>query len=217
MLTFHWNSGSDQKCGAGCTHPHLKMLREPKNILPTFSESQVKLLLRWKPKTAHDKKLHLLVLFLLDTGCRVSEALAVRITDVDLDNLLVTLDGKGRKQRIVPFSLELRRAIYRFMQDSQPNPMCHPFGSSQGTVWGRRNVLRDVKDLCRELGFEPPARTVHAIRHTFAINYLRRGGSTFHLQKSLGHSTLEMTRRYANLTTDDLTAVHQRISLLHTL
>jgi hypothetical protein len=42
----------------------------------------------------------------------------------------------------------------------------------------------------------------------------RRGGSVFHLQKVLGHSTLEMTRRYANLMTDDLQAVHQKISLL---
>jgi len=51
-------------------------------------------------------------------------------------------------------------------------------------------------------------------RHTFAINYLRKGGSVFHLQKVLGHSSLEMTRRYANLLTEDLQAIHERISLL---
>ena len=43
---------------------------------------------------------------------------------------------------------------------------------------------------------------------------LRREGSTFHLQKMLGHSSLEMTRRYASLLTSDLQEVHQRISLL---
>ena len=75
-------------------------------------------------------------------------------------------------------------------------------------------MLRDVKLLCRRLGFAPPARTLHAFRHTFAVNYLRRGGSVFHLQKVLGHSTLEMTRRYANLVTADLQAVHERVSLL---
>src|SRR5258706_183254 len=75
-------------------------------------------------------------------------------------------------------------------------------------------ALHDVKRLCKRLGFEPPARTLHAFRHTFAVNYLRRGGSTFHLQKSLGHTSLEMSRRYANLTTEDLSAVHARISLL---
>ena len=75
-------------------------------------------------------------------------------------------------------------------------------------------MLRDVKLLCGRLGFVPPGRTLHSFRHTFAVNYLRRGGSVFHLQKVLGHSTLEMTKRYCNLVTSDLQAVHQRISLL---
>jgi hypothetical protein len=51
-------------------------------------------------------------------------------------------------------------------------------------------------------------------QHTFAVNYLRKGGSVFHLEKVPGHSTLEMTRRYANLMTEDLQAVHQQCSLL---
>ena len=52
------------------------------------------------------------------------------------------------------------------------------------------------------------------MRHTCAVNYLRKGGGVFHLQKMLGHSTLEMTRRYANLMTEDLQAIHQMVSLL---
>jgi integrase/recombinase XerD len=79
---------------------------------------------------------------------------------------------------------------------------------------GRMTSLRGVKLLCEQLGFAPPGRTLHAFRHTFAVNYLRRGGSVFHLQKVLGHSSLEMTRRYANLVTADLQAVHERVSLL---
>jgi integrase/recombinase XerD len=71
-----------------------------------------------------------------------------------------------------------------------------------------------MKLLCRRLGFEPPARTLHAFRHTFAVNYIRRGGSVFHLQKMLGHSSLEMSRRYSNLGTEDLTRMHQSTSLL---
>jgi site-specific recombinase XerC len=41
-------------------------------------------------------------------------------------------------------------------------------------------------------------------RHSFAVNYLRKSGSVFNLQEVLGHSSLEMTRRYANLMTEDL-------------
>jgi integrase/recombinase XerD len=108
----------------------------------------------------------------------------------------------------------LRRALYRHISFLKLTPEDLLLGNRRGTEWPRRNITRDVRRLCRIFGFEPPARTLHAFRHTFAVNYLRRGGSTFHLQKSLGHTTLEMTRRYANLTTDDLSAVHRQISLL---
>jgi len=79
---------------------------------------------------------------------------------------------------------------------------------------GRCICLRDVKRLCVRLGFDPPRRTLHAFRHTFSVNYLRKGDLVFHLQKCLGHSSLEMSRRYANLMTEDLQAIHQEISLL---
>jgi integrase/recombinase XerD len=192
----------------------IRPLKEPQVILPTFTEPQVKRLVGHKPKGVYPRRLHLLVLFLLDTGCRISEALGVRVRDIDFDNLLVTLDGKGRKQRVVPFSFELRRAMYRFCRDSKRTTEELLFASRNNTALGRRVVLRDVKLLCAELGFVPPARTLHAFRHTFAVNYLRRGGSVFHLQKVLGHSSLDMTRRYANLATADLQALHEGVSLL---
>jgi integrase/recombinase XerD len=209
---LHWSSGSERKCGSGCTHPRAQRLKEPQNILPTFTDAQVKKMIAWNPKAKYDRRLHLLTLFLLDTGCRISEALGVRVCDIDFDNLLVTLDGKGRKQRVVPFSFELRKAMFHHCKDSRPEHLL--FANRSHTGLDRRNVSRGVRVLCRRLGFAPPARTVHAMRHTFALNYLRRGGSVFHLQKVLGHSTLEMTRRYANLSTADLQAVHERVSLL---
>jgi integrase/recombinase XerD len=211
----HWvHAGPDSKCGSGCRHPKLAHLKTPQLVLPTFTEQQVRLLVAWKPKGQYQRRLHLLVLFLLDTGCRISEALTLRVSEIDLENLLVTLDGKGRKQRIVPFSFELRKALFRYCKESNRTPESLLFANRTQTKLGRRNVLRDGKLLCRKLGFVPPARTLHAFRHTFAVNYLRRGGSVFHLQKVLGHSTLEMTRRYANLVTADLQAVHERVTLL---
>jgi integrase/recombinase XerD len=211
----HWvHAGSDSKCGSGCTHPKIAQLKTPDVVLPTFTEKQVRLLVTYKPRRKYQRRLHALVLFMLDTGCRISEALTLRVADVDFDNLLVKLDGKGRKQRIVPFSFELRKALYSHCKEFERKVDSLLFANRTETALGRRNVLRDVKVLCRNLGFEPPARTLHAFRHSFAVNYLRRGGSVFHLQKVLGHSTLEMTRRYANLITADLQAVHERVSLL---
>ncbi len=119
--------------------------------------------------------------------------------------------GKGRKQRRVPISFELRKHLHRYITDFGRKPHGLLLATRAETQLGRRVVLRDVKLLCRRLGFVAPARTLHAARHTFAVNYLRQGGSVFHLKKVLGHSTLEMTRRYANLMTEDSQAVHERV------
>jgi integrase/recombinase XerD len=212
---LHWSViGSEKKCGPGCQHLRVPKIKEPDLVLPTFNPSQVKRIVKWKPKGFGQRRLHLLTLILLDTGCRITEALTLRVGDIDLENLLLTLDGKGRKQRIVPFSFELRRIMFRFISEFSRKPESLLLASRNETQLGRRVMLRDVKRLCKRLGFAPPARTLHAFRHTFAVNYLRRGGSVFHLQKVLGHSTLEMTRRYANLVTADLQAVHERVTLL---
>ena len=187
-------------------------LKEPELILPTFTLDQVRRLTRYRPINFYQKRLHVIVLVLLDTGCRISEALGVRVEDCDLDNLLLTVTGKGERQRRLPFSVELRRVFVRYCADLHPQELL--FSTRRGRKLGRRVVLRDMKALCKKLGFDPPARTLHAFRHTFSVNYLRRGGGVFHLQRVLGHTSLEMTRRYANLMTEDLQAVHQRVSLL---
>jgi len=214
---LHWNAvGSDVKCSPACKHLRVRQLREPQIILPTLTAAQVSAIVNWKPrqKSYYQRRLHLLALILLDTGCRITEALTLRLTDINMESLLLTLDGKGRKQRIVPFSFELRKALHRYVTDFKRKPDRLLLASRDETMLGRRVILRNMKQLCERLGFEPPARTLHAFRHTFAVNYLRKGGSVFHLQKVLGHSTLEMTRRYANLVTADLQAVHERVSLL---
>jgi integrase/recombinase XerD len=128
----------------------VRPLKGPQFVLPTFTEQQIKRLVTWKPKGKYPRRLHLLVLFLLDTGCRISEALGVRVRDIDFDNLLVTLDGKGRKQRVVPFSFELRRAMFAHCKDLGPDHLL--FASRTHTALGRRVVLRDVKLLCIALG-----------------------------------------------------------------
>jgi integrase/recombinase XerD len=191
-------------------------MKEPQFLLPTFTMPQVQQFIGCKPTGFYGRRLHLLVLILLDTGCRISEVLNVKVEDCDLDNLLVVVNGKGKKQRRVPFSLELRKALFRYVREFCPHPHESVLATKGGGTLDRHVVSRDVRRFCRDLGFDPPARTLHAFRHTFAINYLRKGGSVFHLQKVLGHSSLEMTRRYANLLTEDLQQMHPKVSLLST-
>lgn len=157
----------------------------------------------------------MLILVLLDTGARISEALGLRVDDCDLDNLLLKLDGKGRRERPVPCSLELRKALFRWISMEKLQKDTLLFGTGRGGLQSRRNALRSVKVLCRDLGFNPPKRTCHAFRHTFAIMYLRNGGGEFRLQRQLGHASLTVTRMYGNLTVNDLQAVHEKLSMLN--
>jgi integrase/recombinase XerD len=187
----------------------VEKLKEEQRILPTFSTEDIQTMLHWKPKGYFQRRLHTLMMTLADTGCRIDEALSLKWTEVDFANLLLTVTGKGSKQRKIPFSFELRRLLYKWKSEHQL-----VFPTRRGRKLGRRDVLRDVKRTCKELGVRPPERTLHAFRHTFALNYLRRGGSVFHLQKCLGHSSLDMTRRYANLTVSDLQGMHEQVTLL---
>jgi integrase/recombinase XerD len=191
----------------------IQQMKEERRVLPTFETGHIARIMQWRPKSNAQHRLQAVIATLCDTGARINEVLSLRWEDVDFDNLLLTLHGKGRTDRKTPMSLELRKRLVLWQRRNVKNAG-FVFATGGGTKQGRRNVLRDVKILCRSLGFEPPERTLHAFRHTFALNYLRNGGSVFHLQKCLGHSSLEMTRRYANLTTSDLQAVHERFSLL---
>lgn len=188
---------------------HVQRLKEPALVLPVFRPEDIARIASWRPAGFYERRLYTLLLTLADTGCRIGELLSLHWSDVDLDNLLLLVTGKGNKQRRIPFSMELRKVLFRFKHEH-----ALVFCTKSGGVLGRRDLLRDTKELCRDLGIAVPPRTLHAFRHSFAVNYLRKGGSVFHLQRVLGHSSLDMTRRYVNLNTEDLSSVHERISLL---
>jgi len=149
---------------AGSPH-HIKQMKEPEFIPQTFTTEQVRLFVQWRPQGFYERRLHLLVLLLLDTGARISEALALRVTDADLDDLLFTFTGKGRKQRRTPCSIELRKTLYRYNRDFNKQTYDWLLSTKDGRRLGRCVALRDVKRLCTRLGFNPPTRTLHAFRH----------------------------------------------------
>lgn len=83
-------------------------------MLVTLTDTQIRRLVAFAPRTFPWCRLHVLILTILDTGIRRDEALTLRWTDVDLDNLLLTVIGKGNKQRKVPISFELRKHLFRW-------------------------------------------------------------------------------------------------------
>jgi integrase/recombinase XerD len=193
------------------------ILKMEKRVLSTLADAHMKLLVSQKLKSFDEWRLHALVCSVLDTGMRMDEALKLRIGNVDQDNLLLTVFGKGRKERRVPFSLKLRKVLFRFeCVRAARCPRCELlFPSHEGTVWDPRNSLRGLHILQRRLGL--PSFGWHRLRHTFATNYLRRGGDIVRLSMVLGHTQITTTQRYLHLLTEDLSASHQKVSILNRL
>ena len=89
------------------------------------------------------------------------------------------------------------------------------FPSREGTPWDQRNSLRGLHILQEKLGL--PTFGWHRLRHTFATNYLRQGGDIVRLSMVLGHTQITTTQRYLHLLTEDLSASHQKVSILSRL
>jgi integrase/recombinase XerD len=187
-----------------------KLKVEQRNV-QTFNTAQLQRLLAWKPRRWTERRLYVLVAILLDTGLRIEEALTLHRAELDLDNLVLRVRGKGDKYRLVPLSVEGRRLLYRWL-GQHTSPLVFP--TRDGTRLKHRSSLRAFAGLCKKLGIAGPRCSFHTLRHTFATNYIRYGGDVFRLQRVLGHATLEMTRKYLDLQVSDLQAIHSGISLL---
>src|SRR2546423_7550725 len=79
-------------------------LKEEVKVMPTYTEDQLKSIIDFKPKTQRERRLHTLVLTLIDTGIRFDEAASLRRPAVNLDQMLLTVHGKGGKERLVAVS-----------------------------------------------------------------------------------------------------------------
>jgi len=197
----------------GLEGARLPLLKVPSKLPRTFGDRELRLLLSYRPRTPHERRTHALVLTLIDTGCRIAEALKLEPSDVDMDNLLLTFRGKGGRERKVPFSPELRRVLYRHMKG---NAGPYVFCSRNGTAITQRNALRDYYRLKEKVGL-PHAGGFHQLRHTFATGYLRNGGEIVRLSRHLGHSQLSTTMKYVHLATEDLRETHRKVSPLSRL
>lgn len=186
----------------------MKFLRVQSQVMRSLSDTEIKLLMSWRPKTNCDKRLKVLTMMLLDTGLRIDEALTLTKARIDFDNLLIRVIGKGNKERVIPFSLELRKVLYKFING-------HDFDLVFCTVHGKKvtycNALRDFTRMTDSLGIKIENSAFHCLRRTFATNFIRNGGNPFVLQRLLGHTSISQTQTYVRLVTEDLQQAHQSV------
>jgi len=152
-----------------------------------------------------------IVLLMLDTGLRLSELAGLRRCDLRPDGSVKVM-GKGARERIVPVGGVARQALVRYLREERgADPELPIFRARGGGPLGARGIQQVFKRLKVRAGI-PGRCSPHTLRHTFARAYLVNGGDAFSLQRMLGHSTLDMVKRYVALADTDLAARHKTAS-----
>ncbi len=138
---------------------------------------------------AHKPWYRALVVLLLTTGIRRSEAVNITLEDLDLENGQVLIKGKGDKQRVVPLAEQAIEAIQSYLPHRTKNGSRHLFVSAYGghAVHGRV-VNAMLATTIRKAGLEGQGITPHKLRHTFATHLIRNGVDVRTVQELLGHS-----------------------------
>lgn len=149
------------------------------------------------------------------TGMRISELVSIKMKQLDLDNQILRVLGKGRKERIVPFGTPatkwLRKYVARrrgFLMEKGQLAEEHLFVNKDGVGISARGV-RGIVDRFLYLASDRHGLSPHALRHTFATHLLDNGADLRAIQELLGHSSLATTERYTHITHDRLLKIYR--------
>jgi integrase/recombinase XerC len=145
---------------------------------------------------------------LYGSGLRVGELCGLRPDDLDLRQGVVTVWGKGGKQRRVPVTPPAVDALRGWLADGRPAMATadSPADAVFLNTRGRRLAPRDVRRILDRRSAEPTHP--HALRHTFATHLLDGGADLRVVQELLGHADLSTTQHYTHVSKERLRAVH---------
>ena len=156
-----------------------------------------------------------IILMLLDAGMRLSELLGMKLEDINKSNGNIRVLGKGK--RVVRVGKVAQKALWRYLMHRPDNGLANIWLSEEKRPLSETGVQCMVKRLKLRAGINGGG-SVHRFRHTFALNFLRVDKNVFNLQYLLGHSELEMVRRYtATLGMEDALKAHEKASPTDTM
>lgn len=192
-----------------------KPVKEPELTFDYWSASEIQQFLNY---SSLDPLVPLFIVA-LNTGMRRGELCALKWDRIDLvrNQIMVSRSlsryglsetTKSGKKRQVPINPVVKKALLKLKQEQRGDFV---FCDEEGDPVDAHHLNRDFHRSQRKAGFTRLIR-FHDMRHTFASHFMMNGGNIYDLQKILGHSTLEMTQRYAHMSPDHLEKAIQVVS-----
>ena len=187
-------------------------------IINTFSEAHIQSLFnQCLSSNGIGTRNMVILLLLLDSGCRVSELVGIELNDVNLTEGIIKIrKAKGNRERYVPIGSVAQKFLWKYINISRPEPLAPQvnrlFLNEKGLPLTKNGVQQMIRRYGRKAGITGVRCSPHTFRHTFARNYLLNGGDIFSLQKILGHSSLASVRIYLNLFATDVKKQHRQFS-----
>ena len=139
-----------------------------------------------------------IVALMLDSGLRLNEVVTIRRDKIHIAEGYAIVNGKGNKERFVPLGLNSKRALLRYCAIVPNKEKETPLFVKDTLIPISQST---VKQLFRRLKVQAdiPRLHPHLLRHSFATRYLENGGDIYSLQSILGHTSLEMVKKYVHL------------------
>jgi len=154
--------------------------------------------------------------FLYSTGARISEMIDMRVGDLYLDEKIVRLFGKGRKERYVPISQTALSYCEKYIENARQKLLKYKqnntlFLNRFGNKLSRMGCWKIIDKYAHQAGIKSHV-SPHTLRHSFATHLLQGGANLRIVQTLLGHSSISTTQIYTNIDRNYLKEVH---SLYH--
>lgn len=178
----------------------LKLIKADKEVIMPLTDIEVKQLLNsFEPLTFLGERDKLMCMLMLDCGLRRGEVVKLKLSDIDKSKRTMIINGKGSKQRIVPFGKTVKNQLMRYLALRTEKPC---YSDSLFLTIEREPITSNaIKMLFQRLKSSSGISRLypHLLRHTFATNYILQGGNLEVLRVLLGHSSISITQIYIHL------------------